>query len=99
MIPLIIILSITYIFGAIVALNVSCEEYSNHRVVKGGGIFGGNTVECTTTKRRPTEKDVMKAFIWPFRLAFWFICTTLWLFCDWLFLSDSKFAKWLDRHS
>jgi len=93
----IIIILVLYLIVARIDLGTNITEYENHRVVKGGGFFGGNSLECDEHQRKPMSTDIYYAALWPLRLVRYFICSTLWMACSLFFATDSKFAKWLEK--
>lgn len=95
-----IIIAAVVIYGIVtlVVLHEECTEYTNFRIIKDVGLFGGNVVDFTKKKRKPTSIDLLKALLWLPRVVIWFILTTLSLILDALFMTNTKLYKWLDKY-
>ena len=89
-----ILVAVYFIIGRI-NLSIDCTVCSNVRILKRGGFFGGDIITCDTHKRKPTRRDIVKSLFWLPWAGYWFTLATLWILCNILYLSDTKFAKWL----
>lgn len=93
----IISIIVLYLIIARIDLGVNTTEFENHRIVRGGGIFGGNSLECDEHHRKPTRADVLYSALWPLRSVWYLICLTLYVMCEFFYASESRFAKRLEK--